>query len=109
MDVIDLVLVLGRTEDMFGTDLDALAAGGASAEEVGILERGGREDGILALGSRLAVGHGGADLLLETFALEDGIDRAVGFLLCIEHLDLRRIFVYVPLQRVLIMRMCHRL
>ena len=82
---------------MFGTDLDALATGGAGAEEVGLLERGGRQDGILPLGSRLAVGHGGADLLLKSFALEDGIDRAVGLLLRIEHLDMRRIFVYEPL------------
>ena len=69
VDVIDLVFGGGGAKDMFGADLDALAASRASLQEIGIIPTGGREDRVLAHGGRGAVGHGGMYLFFKSFAL----------------------------------------
>lgn len=109
VDVIDLVFGGGGAKDMFGTDLDALAASGAGLQEIGIVPTGGREDRVLAYGSGGAVGHGGVYLFLKAFALQQGVDRPVGLLLGIEDFHLRGVVPHIAVQGVFVMPLFHRL
>ena len=109
VDVIDLVFGGGGANDVFGTDLDALAASGASLQEVGIIPTGGREDRVLAHGGGGAVGHGGMYLFLKAFALQQRVDRPVGLLLGVEDFYLRGVVPHIAVQGVFVMPLFHRL
>lgn len=109
VDIIDLVFGGGRAKDMFGADLEALAASGAGLQEIGIVPAGGREDRVLAHGGGGAVGHGGMYLFFKAFALQQRVDRPVGRLFGIEDFNLRGVVPHIAVQGVFVMPLFHRL